>query len=93
MVIGAQTENMQGHAVLFASDNLTEWRFLGPITGAGFNGLDDFGYMWECPDLFSLQGSDVLIVSPQGLRPMVFVIRTYTNQVILSDVSIITSLN
>lgn len=56
MVIGAQTENMQGHAVLFASDNLTEWRFLGPITGAGFNGLDDFGYMWECPDLFSFKG-------------------------------------
>ncbi|MED4646537.1 sucrose-6-phosphate hydrolase [Bacillus inaquosorum] len=68
MVVGAQTENMQGHAVLFASDNLTEWRFLGPITGAGFNELDEFGYMWECPDLFSLQGSDVLIVSPQGLE-------------------------
>lgn len=68
MVIGAQTENLKGQAVLFASDNLSEWRFLGPITGAGFNGLDEFGYMWECPDLFSLQGSDVLIVSPQGLE-------------------------
>ncbi|MEC1752438.1 sucrose-6-phosphate hydrolase [Bacillus mojavensis] len=68
MVIGAQTENMKGQAVLFTSNNLTEWTFLGPITGAGLNGLNDFGYMWECPDLFSLQGSDVLIVSPQGLE-------------------------
>ncbi|MGY3835868.1 sucrose-6-phosphate hydrolase [Bacillus atrophaeus] len=67
MVIGAQTENLKGSAVLFTSDNLTEWTFLGPITGPGFNGLKDFGYMWECPDLFSLQGHDVLLVSPQGL--------------------------
>jgi len=25
--------------------------------------------MWECPDLFKLNGRDVLIVSPQGLNP------------------------
>ncbi|MGK9522483.1 glycoside hydrolase family 32 protein, partial [Salmonella enterica subsp. enterica] len=26
------------------------------------------GYMWECPDLFRLNGHDVLLYSPQGMQ-------------------------
>ena len=36
--------------------------------GADSGGLGSFGYMWECPDLFSLDGTDVLLVCPQGLE-------------------------
>lgn len=54
--------------MLFTSENLTDWTFLGAIAGADSGGLGSFGYMWECPDLFSLDGTDVLLVCPQGLE-------------------------
>lgn len=69
MVLGAQNSDLQGEAVLFRSANLTDWEFVGPIAGSGISGLGDFGYMWECPDMFKLGDKDVLIVSPQGLEP------------------------
>ncbi|MFC0561159.1 glycoside hydrolase family 32 protein [Halalkalibacter alkalisediminis] len=69
LIIGAQAEDLTGKAVLFCSDNLQEWEHLGPIAGAHMGPLNDFGYMWECPDLFELDGQDVLIFSPQGLEP------------------------
>ncbi|MFN2744680.1 sucrose-6-phosphate hydrolase [Bacillus sp. z60-18] len=68
MVLGAQTERLEGRAVLFTSDNLRDWSFLGDITGSNTDQLDEFGYMWECPDMISLGGKDVLIVCPQGLK-------------------------
>ncbi|WP_316572111.1 sucrose-6-phosphate hydrolase [Neobacillus sp. YIM B06451] len=69
MVIGAQTVNGKGAVALFSSDDLISWRESGKIAGDGMNGLADFGYMWECPDLIRLEGKDVLLVSPQGLDP------------------------
>lgn len=69
LIIGAQTEDLTGKAVLFRSDNLEVWEHLGPIAGAHMGPFQDFGYMWECPDLFELDGQDVLIFSPQGLEP------------------------
>lgn len=68
MIIGAQSEDLQGKAVLFRSDDLQNWEHLGPVTGSQERDLADFGYMWECPDLFNLDGEDLLIVSPQGLE-------------------------
>ncbi|SES35884.1 sucrose-6-phosphate hydrolase [Salisediminibacterium halotolerans] len=67
-VIGAQTVNEEGRVLLYRSDDFEEWSCLGPIAGSRLGGLGDFGYMWECPDLFSLDGTDMLIVSPQGLE-------------------------
>lgn len=69
MVVGAQTKDLKGAAVLFTSRDLFRWEEAGVLAGAGLNGLGDFGYMWECPDLFRLDGMDVLLVSPQGLKP------------------------
>lgn len=66
MVIGAQSEQLDGKAVLFRSDDLMNWEHIGAIAG-GEDG--NFGYMWECPDVFRLSGKDVLIVCPQGLQP------------------------
>ena len=28
---------------------------------------ENMGFMWECPDLFELDGKEVLIFSPQGI--------------------------
>ncbi|MDR4235533.1 glycoside hydrolase family 32 protein, partial [Priestia megaterium] len=54
--------------VLFQSDNLKDWQFLGDITGSKTEQLGEFGYMWECTDMFELDGKDVLIVCQQGLE-------------------------
>ncbi|WP_163536094.1 sucrose-6-phosphate hydrolase [Gracilibacillus sp. YIM 98692] len=60
MVIGAQKLQNEGSVVWFHSVDLKKWEFGGTLA----NG---YGYMWECPDFFSLNGEDVLIFSPQGL--------------------------
>lgn len=69
MVLGAQTLNEEGCVVLYSSQDLKNWKYKGAIAGSGMNGLEDFGYMWECPDFFRLGNKDVLLVSPQGLEP------------------------
>lgn len=68
MVIGAQTINNEGKVLLFKSVDLKDWSLVGDTAGSGLNDLGYFGYMWECPDLFSLKGKDILIASPQGLE-------------------------
>lgn len=67
MVLGAQDLSLQGKVLLLRSAQLTSWERVGEIAGSGLNGLGDFGYMWECPDLFALGDTDVLICCPQGL--------------------------
>lgn len=69
MVIGAQTVKEEGVVALFTSSDLENWHHHGILTGSNRNGLADFGYMWECPDLFSVASEDVLLFSPQGLEP------------------------
>ncbi|CDQ18534.1 beta-fructofuranosidase [Halobacillus karajensis] len=69
MVIGAQTDDWKGAVVLFTSSNLVDWKHVGIIAGGGKGPLEAFGYMFECPDLFHLDGQDVLVFSPQGLEP------------------------
>lgn len=69
MIVGAQTVDKQGQVLLYQSQDLENWEFIGPAAGSFRGPLKAFGYMWECPDLFPLNGRDVLIVSPQGLEP------------------------
>ncbi|WP_100010194.1 glycoside hydrolase family 32 protein [Lentibacillus sediminis] len=69
MVVGAQTVEEKGEVVLFSSDDLETWSFQGTLAGSDRSGLGSFGYMWECPDFFELNGEDILLVSPQGLEP------------------------
>ena len=67
MVLGAQDRQQRGKVLLFTSADLHTWASCGEIAGHGVNGLTDAGYMWECPDLFELDGTHVLICCPQGL--------------------------
>ncbi|KKD56590.1 MULTISPECIES: glycoside hydrolase family 32 protein [Paenibacillus] len=64
-VIGAQRTNSTGCVVLYRSTDLHTWQFEGELS----TGLESFGYMWECPDYFELNGAGVLVFSPQGLEP------------------------
>lgn len=52
MVIGTQTHEEQGRIALFTSEDVKDWKHKGSIPGSELNGLQSFGYMWECPDLF-----------------------------------------
>ncbi|SLM61540.1 MULTISPECIES: glycoside hydrolase family 32 protein [Dickeya] len=67
MVLGAQDLDLQGKILLYRSPDLRDWQRLGEIAGSRLNGLGDFGYMWECPDLFTLGDAEVLLCCPQGL--------------------------
>ncbi|WP_145407834.1 glycoside hydrolase family 32 protein [Paenibacillus xylanexedens] len=65
-VIGAQRTNETGCSVLYSSPDLLEWNFEGEIKTQ----LDDFGYMWECPDYFEIDNHGIFIFSPQGIEPV-----------------------
>lgn len=64
-VIGAQRTDNTGCVGLLSSSDLLEWKFEGELTTQ----LNDFGYMWECPDYFEIENQGVFILSPQGLEP------------------------
>lgn len=68
-VLGAQTDQLTGQVLLYTSNDAKQWTFEGPIAGERINGVSNFGYMFECPDLFALDGKDVLIGCPQGIAP------------------------
>ena len=74
-VIGIQSKNLEGKAVLYSSENIKDWKFEGEIAGANHGKIKDFGFMWECPDYFQLKDEktgeikDLLVFSPQGLEP------------------------
>lgn len=67
MVLGAQDRQLQGKVLLLRSSDLHHWENLGEIAGSGLGGLGAAGYMWECPDLFTLGASTFLICCPQGI--------------------------
>ncbi len=62
-VLGSKDANNSAQVLLYKSENLVDWNYVG-IVGESHQ---QFGYMWECPDLFHLDGQDVLIMSPQGV--------------------------
>lgn len=62
MMLGAQTEDLRGTALLYSSNDLINWKYHGELIKEPLN----FGYMWECPDIVQLGEKDCFIFSPQG---------------------------
>ena len=62
MVLGGRLKGDTGAVLVYESGDLKEWKLLRTITTP-----EVFGYMWECPDYFELDGEKILSVSPQGL--------------------------
>ncbi len=62
MVLGARTLNDEGCVLFYTSDDLENWKY------SHSEAVPDFGYMWECPDVFKIDGKKYLSVSPQGLE-------------------------
>lgn len=65
MVLGSRTKDHKGQALLYKSEDLLSWQFVSIMAGGGA----ELGYMWECPDVFTLEGRDLLLFSPQGVKP------------------------
>lgn len=64
-VVGAKAASTVGQVLLFRSDDLIEWDFVGSMAKAEGNE----GHMWECPNFTDVDGHDVLIFSPQDVQP------------------------
>lgn len=66
-LVGTQYEKTKDGAVLlFKSKDLRNWVFIN-VSAVGRNG--EMGYMWECPNFVHFGNDDVLMISPQGIKP------------------------
>ena len=59
MVLGS-TVNKNGRLLFYKSSDLKTWQYLN------YCEKDGFGWMWECPDFFEIDGKGVTIFSPMG---------------------------
>lgn len=63
MIQGARTKEDVGEALVFQSGDLRDWKLKARIRTE-----KPFGYMWECPDYFEVEGKKILSASVQGLQ-------------------------
>ena len=63
MVLGAQDVQQRGKVLLFTASDLREWRRWADRR-ARRERPANAGYMWECPDLFPLADTHLLICCP-----------------------------
>lgn len=63
MILGGRKTDDSGAAMIYRSEDKKHWSIVKEITTE-----KPFGYMWECPDLFILDGNKILSVCPQGLE-------------------------
>lgn len=60
MIVGAKSTELIGCVIFYVSNDGLKWEYLNQYTlGNGY------GTVWECPDLFTLDGKHILIFSPQ----------------------------
>lgn len=65
MLLGGKTLKDEGKLLIYKSENLLEWSYFGTLD----TGIENIGYMYECPGYIEVDGKDVLIFSPMGLKP------------------------
>ena len=61
LVLGAKTNDGRGCVLLYEGSDPDSFRFVKSFDKPGH------GYMWECPDMFSIGGHKYLGLSPQGI--------------------------
>ena len=62
-VVGNRTEDGSGAIVYYTSPDGFHWQFAS-ILDRSYN---EFGRMWECPDMFRIDDTDIIITSPQDM--------------------------
>lgn len=63
LICGAKKENL-AQVLIYRSTNLTDWEYLNVLAES----RGEWGYMWECPDIYPLGDKHVLMFSPMGVR-------------------------
>lgn len=68
LILGARDITNKGKILTYKSRDLYEWEYAGLFLESDI----DLGYMWECPDYFRIDNTDVLLICPQGLEKQEF---------------------
>jgi len=63
MVLGTKQQG-RGKVLLYRSENLLDWTYVSVLVESD----GSMGHMFECPDLFTIDGCDILMVSPEGMK-------------------------
>lgn len=71
MALGTGFRGVGGAILLYASPNLTDWHYLGPLAVGDATQTEPLwtGEMWECPNFFPLGNQYVLMISAMGTHP------------------------
>ncbi|MDO4489877.1 MAG: GH32 C-terminal domain-containing protein [Lachnospiraceae bacterium] len=65
-VVGNRPADGSGSLLVFESKDAFHWKFKTEMDACH----NEYGRMWECPDIFGLDGKDVILVSPQEMVPL-----------------------
>ncbi|WP_020006109.1 glycoside hydrolase family 32 protein [Salinicoccus albus] len=63
MILGAQTITDYGRAAVYSTEASSAFEYRGMIR----TDLEAFGFLWESPDFFTIDGVDVLAFCPHGI--------------------------
>lgn len=63
-IISSRPASGLGDVLLYKSEDALHWEYVSIITTNDGN----YGRMWECPDLFTIDGKDVMLVSPMEMK-------------------------
>ncbi|HIW84013.1 MAG TPA: glycoside hydrolase family 32 protein [Candidatus Dorea gallistercoris] len=62
LIVGSTIEEKHGEVLFYKSKDLHHWTYVNQAMKG-----PEYGWMWECPDYFSTQGGEVLLLSAMGL--------------------------
>lgn len=62
LVLGSTVEEQYGEVLFYRSEDLENWTYINKAWKG-----PEYGWMWECPDVFETEGEGVLLVSAMGL--------------------------
>lgn len=63
LLIGAESDDENGVLAVFEADEVSSFEYKGVLE----TGLDEFGWLWEYPDYFSIDSKDILVFCTQGV--------------------------
>lgn len=64
VVVGNRSTDKSGTILMYKSKDAINWEFVSNVASCH----NQYGKMWECPDLFPLDGKHVLFTSPQEMQ-------------------------
>lgn len=62
IIVGSTLEEQQGEVLFYRSEDLNTWSYVNKALKT-----PEYGWMWECPDYFEVEGGEVLLLSAMGI--------------------------